>query len=195
MAHETPSSNTSSLKSIKDMGLCGLGNLIKLLPTGTAFMFHFLNPLLTNNGDCNLGNRLLSQALIGLCGLSCFLSTFTDSYSDLEGSIHYGIATTTGLWPSGDGSVDLSKYKLQVADFVHAILSFSVFMVVSLLDSNTAQCLYPKYAKDSEDMLKVVPAIAGLVSGLIFTVFPNKRHGIGYPFDSNIYEESPKLES
>lgn len=195
MAYKTTLSNTSPLNSIKDVAISGVGNLIKLLPTGTVFMFHFLNPFLTDNGDCESSNKFLSETLIGLCGLSCFVSTFTDSYMDLEGSVHYGIATPTGLWPSGDGSADLSKYKLRIGDFIHAIFSLMVFLVVSLLDPNTMECFYPKFAKDAEDMRKVLPAMAGAVSGIMFTMFPNKRHGIGYPFDNNYCDESSKVEN
>ncbi|KAK4780600.1 hypothetical protein SAY87_016706 [Trapa incisa] len=195
MAHKTSLINRSLLKSIKDAGLSGLGNLIKLLPTGSVFMFHFLNPLLSNNGDCESEYKLPIQVFISICGLSCFVSTFTDSYMDLEGSVHYGIATPTGLWPSGDGSVDLSKYKLQISDFVHAFLSLGVYLVVTLLDFETMRCFYQNFVKDEEDMVKILPAIAGIVSGTVFTMFPIKRHGIGYPFDGNNYEASSKMES
>ncbi|KAI8566143.1 hypothetical protein RHMOL_Rhmol02G0016700 [Rhododendron molle] len=74
--------------------LSGLGKLIKVLPTGTVFLFHFLSPVLTNNGDCknNINKYYLSIALLGVCGLSCFFSTFTDSYEDSNGITHYGFA-------------------------------------------------------------------------------------------------------
>ncbi|KAK4759183.1 hypothetical protein SAY87_022314 [Trapa incisa] len=183
MAQETTLRNTIPLKRIKDAGLSGLGNFVKLLPTGTIFMFHFLNPLLSNNGDCEKEYEVPIKAFIGFCGISCFISTFTDSYVDLEGLVHCGIVTPAGLWPSGDGSVDLSKYKLRIMDFIHAFLSLGVFLVLTLLDSETVRCFYQKYAKDGNNVLKLVPAIAGVVSGIMFTTLKNNRHGIGYPFD------------
>ena len=70
--------------------LTGFGNLIKLLPTGTVFLYQFLNPVLTNNGNCHVSNKYMSGALIGLCGLSCFFSSFTDSYTGTDGMTHYG---------------------------------------------------------------------------------------------------------
>lgn len=47
----------------------GVGDLIKLLPSGTVFLFQFLSPLLTNNGQCHTVNkyactRSLAQILI-----------------------------------------------------------------------------------------------------------------------------------
>ncbi|KAE8670383.1 hypothetical protein F3Y22_tig00112159pilonHSYRG00377 [Hibiscus syriacus] len=124
-----------SSTSISDRTLTGLGNLIKLLPTGTVFVFQFLNPVLTNYGHCSPVNKVLTSILIALCGFSCAFSCFTDSYEDGDGRVHYGIAIVNGLWPSS-GSVGLSKYKLRVGDFVHVFFSVIVFAVLSLLDSN-----------------------------------------------------------
>jgi hypothetical protein len=38
----------------------GVGNLVKLLPTGTVFLFQYLSPVVTNNGHCNTINKYLS---------------------------------------------------------------------------------------------------------------------------------------
>jgi len=35
----------------------GVGDLIKLLPSGTVFLFQFFSPLLTNNGQCHTINK------------------------------------------------------------------------------------------------------------------------------------------
>ncbi|KAJ6430973.1 hypothetical protein OIU84_018476 [Salix udensis] len=127
--------------SLPQKTFSGVGNLIKLLPTGTVFLFQFLNPVVTNNGRCHAVNKYLSGILIGLCGFSCCFSCFTDSYKGSDGLTHYGIATMKGLWPSSGSSVDLSSYKLRVGDFAHAFFSLIVFSVVSLLDSNTVGVL------------------------------------------------------
>lgn len=160
--------------------LTGVGNLIKLLPTGTVFAFQFLNPVLTNNGQCHPINKYLTSFLITVCGLSCCFASFTDSYTDNEGNVHYGVATTKGLWPSSS-TEDLSSYKLCFGDFVHAFFSLVVFAVVSLLDPNTVECLYPSFESTQKALLMAMPPVIGAISGGVFVMFPNKRHGIGYP--------------
>ncbi|KAJ9154416.1 hypothetical protein P3X46_027751 [Hevea brasiliensis] len=176
----------SAKKSIQDITFTGFGNLIKLLPTGTVFVFQFLNPVLTNNGHCHTINKYLSGILIGLCGFSCAFSSFTDSYVGSDGIIHYGIATMKGLWPStNSGSVNLSSYKLQFGDFVHAFFSLIVFAVLSLLDTNTVECFYPSFESSEKTLLMMLPPVIGAISGSVFMLFPNKRHGIGYPPSSS----------
>jgi len=171
--------------SIQDKTFSGVGNLVKLLPTGTVFMFQFLNPVLTNNGQCHTVNKYLSGILMGLCGFSCCFSCFTDSYRGSDGWTHYGIATMKGLRPSSDSSagssVDLSSYKLRVGDFAHAFFSLIVFAVLSLLDRNTVKCFNPSFESTEKVLLMVLPPAIGAVSGTVFMLFPNKRHGIGYP--------------
>ncbi|XP_030515392.1 protein DMP2-like [Rhodamnia argentea] len=179
-------SNGSTLRGIGDATFASLGNLIKLLPTGTVFMFQFLSPVLTNNGHCHTFNKYLSGLLVGACGFSCGFSCFTDSYTGSDGLIHYGIATGKGLWPSSASeSVDLSKYKLRAGDFVHALLSTMVFAVVTLLDPNTMECFYPSFESKQKVLLMTLPPVIGAASSAVFMAFPNKRHGIGYPPSSD----------
>ncbi|GFQ03606.1 hypothetical protein PHJA_002504400 [Phtheirospermum japonicum] len=179
------SSKSNNPVSMSQSTLTGIGNLIKLLPTGTVFLFQFLNPLLTNNGQCHTINKYLSGILITLCGFSCCFASFTDSYTDSQGNIHYGIATRNGLWPnsSRDSSAkDLSAYKLRLGDFVHAFFALVVFGVVSLLDPNSVECFYPSFESTQKILLMVLPPAIGTVASSIFVLFPNNRHGIGYPF-------------
>ncbi|KAK8709782.1 hypothetical protein V6N13_060784 [Hibiscus sabdariffa] len=185
MAKSSSKIASSSSTSLSDKTFTGLGNLIKLLPTGTVFVFQFLNPVLTNYGHCSPVNKVLTSILIAFCGFSCAFSCFTDSYKDSDGMVHYGIATVNGLWPSsGSGSVDLSKYKLRIGDFVHAFFSVVVFAVLSLLDSNTVQCFYPSFESTEKVLLMALPPVIGAISGSVFMMFPNTRHGIGYPSTS-----------
>ncbi|POO02351.1 hypothetical protein TorRG33x02_021350 [Trema orientale] len=179
----TSKTKTTSSSGIKDKTFSGVGNLIKLLPTGTVFVFQFLNPVLTNNGSCSVVNKSLDAVLIALCGLSCCFASFTDSYTDSDGNIHYGIVTAAGIWPSPDSgsSVDLSKYKLRLGDFVHAFFSLTVFAVLALLDSNTVRCFYPEFESEQKILLQVLPPVIGAISGGVFMLFPNSRHGVGYP--------------
>ncbi|KAK4425790.1 protein DMP2 [Sesamum alatum] len=175
-----PSHARTPTQTITQATLTGLGNLIKLLPTGTVFMFQFLNPVFTNNGHCYTVNKYLSAILIVVCGLSCWVASFTDSYTDSQGNTHYGIATTKGLLP-GSPTQDLSGYKLRLGDFVHAFFALIVFAVVALLDPNTVGCFYPSFESTQKALLMALPPAIGAASGVIFVVFPNNRHGIGYP--------------
>ncbi|KAJ1697666.1 hypothetical protein LUZ63_006178 [Rhynchospora breviuscula] len=170
--------------SIGDKAFQGLADLVQLLPTGTVFLFQFLNPLLTNSGQCTMTNKVLSGALLFGCSFFCCFTTFTDSYIGTDGKLYYGIVTRKGLWPFSDpnaGSVDLSRYKLQFGDFVHAFLSLAVFGVIAALDSNTVSCFDPALLVHQKLMLQVLPPVIGSLSSSVFMVFPCTRHGIGYP--------------
>ncbi|GMH08337.1 hypothetical protein Nepgr_010177 [Nepenthes gracilis] len=162
-------------------GSSGLGSLLKLLPTGTVFAFEFLSPVLSNNGSCSHVNKILTAVLIGCCGLTCALSCFTDSYTDGK-KTYYGVATTKGLWTSSsDEKRNDPRYKLEPGDFVHALLSAMVFAAVAVLDSNT------------NTLVAALPVVVGAVASLVFTFFPSKRHGIGYPPSSSSSEETDKV--
>ncbi|XP_048136175.1 protein DMP2-like isoform X3 [Rhodamnia argentea] len=175
------SSTTTSSSSTTSSAYTGLGNIIKLLPTGTVFLFHFLNPLLTNNGQCHTYNKYLSAILIAVCGLSCCIASFTDSYKGSDGSTHYGVATTKGIWPSSSSSNSLSGHKLQFSDFVHAFLSVIIFAVLALLDTNTVKCFYPSFETTEKTLIMVLPTVIGSISSTVFTLFPSTRNGVGYP--------------
>ncbi|CAN6925151.1 hypothetical protein Bca4012_090104 [Brassica carinata] len=82
-------------------------------------------------------------------------------------------------------SKDLSSYRLRVGDFVHAFFTLIVFSVISLLDANTVNCFYPGFGSTGKIFLMVLPPVVGVISGIIFTVFPSKRHVIGNPSENN----------
>ncbi|KAL5541746.1 hypothetical protein UlMin_009456 [Ulmus minor] len=190
-ASKSKSKTQKNSNTIKNKTFNGVGNLIKLLPTGTVFLFQFLNPVLTNNGSCKTLNKYLDSTLIALCGFSCCFASFTDSYTGGDGATHYGIATKNGIWPApSSGTVDQSKYKLRFGDFVHAFFSVIVFAVLALLDSNTVRCFYPEFESTEKILLQVLPPVIGVVSGTVFMVFPNNRHGIGYPTSDDTSQES-----
>ncbi|KAK8510946.1 hypothetical protein V6N13_091250 [Hibiscus sabdariffa] len=184
MANSNTSSSPNS--SISGKTLSGFGNLVKLLPTGTVFIFQFLNPVLTNTGECSLPNKVLTSILIALCGIACAFSCFTDSYKGGDGSVQYGIVTVNGLWLfSGSGTVDLSSYKLRLGDFVHAFFALNVFAALSLLDTDTVRCFYPSFESTNKTLLVTLSPVIGVISGTVFMAFPNSRHGLGYPPSSS----------
>ncbi|GLT42039.1 hypothetical protein SLA2020_160620 [Shorea laevis] len=187
---------SSSSDSIPGKAFTGVGNIIKLLPTGTVFLFQFLSPVVTNNGHCHYVNKVLTSILLAVCGFSCAFSSFTDSFKGSDGMTHYGVVTKKGLWPAPSSeSVDLSSYRLRVGDFVHAFLSVAVFAVLALLDANTVDCFYPTFESKEKILLMALPPAVGAVSGTVFTLFPNKRHGIGYPYSRDDNDNSTTTRS
>ncbi|OWM78533.1 protein DMP2-like [Punica granatum] len=178
-------SSSSSSSSSSSTAFSSIGDLIKLLPAGTVFLFQYLSPITTNNGTCSATNKVLTSILIAVCGISCLISSFTDSYTGSDGSTHYGIATFSGLWPSSSSSssssssTSLSSYRLRFKDFVHALTAVIIFAILSLLDTNTVKCFYPSFLTTKENIIKVLPIVIGSMSSTLFVLFPSSRNGIG----------------
>uniref|UniRef100_A0A7N2R644 Uncharacterized protein n=2 Tax=Quercus lobata TaxID=97700 RepID=A0A7N2R644_QUELO len=115
-----------------------------------------------------------------MCGLSCFITSFTDSYED-NGKTHYGFATTAKdkLWPSPkDKKVKVDP--LGFKDFVHGFLAVFVYGVIVCLDRNTVDCFYPLSESQHRALLVVLPPVVGVISSVVLLIFPNNRRGIGY---------------
>ncbi|KAE9452551.1 hypothetical protein C3L33_15554, partial [Rhododendron williamsianum] len=163
-------------------------HLANLLPTGSVLAFQLLSPIFTNEGECDAVSRSLTAGLIVLCGLSCILLSFTDSFKDKKGNICYGFATTRGMWVI-DGSETLppeeaAKYRLKFIDFMHAFMSILVFSAVALFDQNVVNCFYPRPSDEAKEVLASLPIGIGVVCSMLFVVFPTQRHGIGFPVTS-----------
>ncbi|KAL0690437.1 hypothetical protein Bca4012_090115 [Brassica carinata] len=89
----------------------------------------------------------MSSILVALCSFSCVFSCFTDCFKGTDGSRKYGTVTKKGLWTYADpGSVDLSKYKIRIADFVHAVFVVSVFGTLVLLDRKVTERSTPSFS-------------------------------------------------
>ncbi|XP_059626212.1 protein DMP6-like [Cornus florida] len=164
-------------------------HLANLLPTGSVLAFQLLSPIFTNQGECDWVSRSLTAGLIALCGLSCFLLCFTDSFKDKNGNVCYGFATFRGLWLI-DCSANLppendAKYRLQVMDFIHAFVSILVFGAVALFDQDVVNCFYPMPSDETKELLTAMPVGIGVICSMLFVVFPTKRHGIGFPLTAN----------
>lgn len=169
-----------------DKSLESLAKLVKLLPTATVLVFNVLSPAFTNEGHCQKVNKIITACLLAFCALSCYFSTFTDSFRVEDGKLYYGIATKNGLWIffgalNKTSPVDLSAYRLRFADFVHAVLSVVVFATVALMNTNIAHCFYPSLSNDKKALVMALPGSVGFASSVVFLLFPSKRHGIGYP--------------
>ncbi|KAF3948068.1 hypothetical protein CMV_025885 [Castanea mollissima] len=172
--------SSSTQKTIQDKTLSGLENLNRVLPTGTIFLYQLLSRVLTNYGQCSKTiYNYLTATLVGMGGLSCFITSFTDNYED-NGKIHYGFATTKGkLWPSPK-DMTLPAKTLGFEDFVHGFLAVFVFVVVVCLDRNTVDCFYPLPESHHRASLEVLPQVVGAISSVVLLYFPNNRRGIGY---------------
>lgn len=164
-------------------------HLANLLPTGTVLTFQLLSPVFSNQGECDAVSRFMTAALVALCGLSCFLSSFTDSFRDNNGNVCYGFATIRGLWVI-DGSATIppelaSEYRLKFIDFAHALMSILVFSAVALFDQNVVSCFYPAPSSEAQEVLTALPVGIGVICSFLFVVFPTQRHGIGFPLSAS----------
>ncbi|KAL2630949.1 hypothetical protein R1flu_015635 [Riccia fluitans] len=163
-------------------------NLVTLLPTGTFVAFSVLVPIITNGGNCHVGEKIASGIVVAVFAFFCAFSTFTDSFVTSDGTIWYGIVTTKGLWnfffpaaeiPGLEGTVYVgqgNKYKLKLADFYISTLSVISFCSLTLLCTPLTDCFYPGVPSN---LLKSVPIPVNFVVGLLFAFAPPARHGIG----------------
>ncbi|KAJ0240682.1 Protein DMP6 [Hirschfeldia incana] len=159
-------------------------HLANLLPTGTVLAYQILSPIFTNAGSCSFASRFMTATLVFICGFSCFMLSFTDSYKDLNGNSCYGFATFNGFWII-DGSATLpperaSTYKLRFIDFAHAIMSFLVFGAVVMFDQNAVKCFIPEPSAEEAEILTALPVGIGVFCSMLFATFPTTRHGIGF---------------
>ncbi|KAG6750547.1 hypothetical protein POTOM_045043 [Populus tomentosa] len=182
-------------------------NLANLLPTGTVLAAEALIPSFTNNGECTLANEYLTLGIIVCCSLSCFLSSFTDSFTGKDGKMYYGIATWNSFYVFNDiDSTDgagreefndiesthgagrketinkecLAACSITFIDFVHAFTSLTVFLVFALSNSNVQNCFFPKAGPNEKALIMNLPLGAGFLASFLFMLFPTKRRGIGY---------------
>ncbi|TVU37509.1 hypothetical protein EJB05_10825, partial [Eragrostis curvula] len=178
---------TSPAGVMADATFKSIGDVLKLLPTATVIVYEVLNPIVTNTGDCHVANKVVTPILLALCAFFCAFSAFTDSYVGADGKVKYGLVTPRGLLPFNDGDAasrgrDFSKYRLRLADFVHAAFAVAVFAAVALLaDANTVACFYPALKEQQKKVVMALPVVVGAVASVVFVVFPSTRHGIGYP--------------
>ena len=130
-------------KNAVDKTSMSIANLVKLFSTTTVLAFQILSPILTNRGHCCSVNKYLTDFLLGICRISCFLDSFTNSYRAEDETLYYEIVTRRRMWrinPEIRRTMDLSSYKLKFLDFVHAVLSVLVFASVALMDPNIVGC-------------------------------------------------------
>ncbi|GMP74752.1 hypothetical protein CsSME_00032074 [Camellia sinensis var. sinensis] len=147
-------------------------HLANLLPTGSVLTFQILSPVFTHEGKCcSFISQSMTLCFLGICGLSCFLVCFTDSFKDERGKVQYGLATWRGLWVI-DGSVTIPAE--EAAKCI-------VFSAVALFDQNVVKCFYSNPSDEAKELLETLPIGVGVICSRLFVAFPTNRHGIGFP--------------
>ncbi|KAM5588132.1 protein DMP6 [Rosa sericea] len=193
LLHDTPALEIDEKRTLIQRAINqtfqSTAHLANLLPTGTVLAFQLLAPIFTNQGNCDSVSRAMTAGLVGLCGASCFLLSFTDSCRDKKGNVCYGFATFKGLWVI-DGSATLApdvaaNFKLKFIDFLHAFMSILVFGAVALFDQNVVNCFYPTPSDKAQEVLTSLPVAIGVFCSMLFVVFPTKRHGISFPLSAS----------
>ncbi|XP_055961456.1 protein DMP4-like [Mercurialis annua] len=184
---DTEENKTQVHKAISQTFL-STAHLANNLPTGTVLAYQLLAPIFSNQGKCDSVSRIMTAGLVTICGLSCLLSNFTDSFRDKKGKVCYGLATINGLWVI-DASATLppelaAYYKLRFIDFMHAIMSALVFAALVLFDQNTMNCFCPTPTAEKREIFTKLPVGIGMISSMLFLVFPTTRHGIGFPLSA-----------
>ncbi|XP_054777515.1 protein DMP6-like [Prosopis cineraria] len=184
-----PEAERSLIQKAMNQTFQSSAHLANLLPTGSVLAFQLLSPIFTNLGICDSVSRFMTAGLVALCGASCFLLCFTDSFRDYKGNICYGFATFNGLWVI-DGSTTLplelaAKYRLRFIDFMHAVMSVLVFAAIAMFDQNVVNCFFPEPSNQTQEVLTSLPVGIGVICSMLFVVFPTHRHGIGFPLSTN----------
>ncbi|KAK7362789.1 hypothetical protein VNO77_04911 [Canavalia gladiata] len=185
---EVPEAERSLAQRAISQTFQSTAHLANLLPTGTVLSFQLLSPIVTNQGNCDSVSKFMTATLVALCGASCFLLCFSDSFRDEKGNVCYGFATFRGLWVI-DGSTTIppelgTKYRVQFIDVLHAVMSILVFAAVALFDQNVINCFFPSPSKETREVLTVLPIGIGVLGSMLFVAFPTQRHGIGFPLSA-----------
>ncbi|KAI3945487.1 hypothetical protein MKW92_027201 [Papaver armeniacum] len=154
------------------------------LPTGTLLTFEMIIPSVAGNElSCTSVRATMMIILLCLCGASCFFFHFTDSFKGPNGKVYYGYVTPRGLAVfKPDLEVHTpkdEKYELKFSDFVHALMSVTVFAAIVAGDRRVTDCLFRKHVKEIDEAMESVPLIVGVICSGLYLVFPNTRYGIG----------------
>ncbi|CAL5183488.1 unnamed protein product [Lathyrus oleraceus] len=186
---EVPEAERNLIQKAISSTFQSTAHLANLLPTGTVLAFQLLSPIFTNIGNCDSVSKSMTSVLVTLCGASCFLLNFTDSFRDSKGNICYGFATFKGLWII-DGSTKLppqvsEKYRIRFIDFMHAMMSILVFAAIALFDQNVVNCFFPEPSNEIQEILTALPVAIGVFCSMLFVAFPTERHGIGFPLSTS----------
>uniref|UniRef100_A0A2N9H420 DUF679 domain-containing protein n=1 Tax=Fagus sylvatica TaxID=28930 RepID=A0A2N9H420_FAGSY len=180
-SHTTMFTTSNPKKPQKKTVANTAANLANLLPTGTVLVFQALTSSLANtNGKCHEINKYHIGFLIAICAVTCFFSSFTDSFQDGDEKLYYGFATFKGFWVvnvdiNKDLKDKLKKHKIKFKDYVHAFGSLIVFLIFAFSSSDVLHCFFPDGGGENEySMVLYLPVVAGVLSSFIVFHFPNR---------------------
>ncbi|XP_073306592.1 protein DMP7-like [Primulina huaijiensis] len=162
--------------------LSGTARLNVLLPTATILAFTIFAPLLTNDGKCTTLDRWLMGFFLAFSAASCVFFSFTDSFRSATGRLYYGVATFGGIRTFGGGHIRPcvpSDFRLRWGDMFHATLAPFAFLAFALFHSDVLSCYHLALPRK---FVNIVPLVVGFVTSVLFSLFPSRRRGIGYPF-------------
>ncbi|KAJ8503958.1 hypothetical protein OPV22_004844 [Ensete ventricosum] len=173
-----------------DKVLSPAANLAQLLPTGTVLAFQALAPSFTHRGACYASNKYLISVFIALSAVSCAFFSITDSLVGADNKLYYGVATLRSLYVfnyTGASEEErrrvfgnLEQYRLRPLDCVHAVFTVLVFLTIAFGDAMVQNCLFRDAGPNTTELLVNLPLAAGVVSTLVFMLFPTSRKGIGF---------------
>ncbi|KAI5076928.1 hypothetical protein GOP47_0008993 [Adiantum capillus-veneris] len=175
------------------------GHLTNLLPTGTLLFFQFLLPIMSNGGDCAGSGfsiyPVMTIILLIACGVWCFLLSFTDTVKGPNGKLYHGVATPCGLWlPARSAQVfaasRLSRFHLCPLDFLHALLSLSVFTAVALFTPDVTACILPNSELIPTQLQNTLPLVVGFVASFLCILFPSPRRSFDQPLLERLVDAS-----
>lgn len=155
--------------------------LSNFLPTGTTLIFNTILPTIYRGGQCSPLSTIMMHVLLGLCVAICFFSQFTDSFPGPDKKPIYGFVLPSGLKVfNPDPAVQVptnSKYKMEFADYVHALLSVVVFLAIAFSDQRVIDCLLPQKTEEVHQVMDTLVLIVAFVCSSLFLLFPVTRHG------------------
>ncbi|XP_044431806.1 protein DMP3-like [Triticum aestivum] len=192
-----PAAAAGPASKATDKVMSSAAKLTQLLPTGTLLAYQALSPSFTNHGKCEASNQWLTTALVIILAALCILFSFTDSVLGRDQKLYYGVATPRGcktLVEAGFNVFNFSdeeeklkwtpaefrRLRIRPLDFLHAIFTALVFLIVALSDVRLQNCFFPNAGRNTTELLKNLPLGIAFLSSFVFIVFPTKRKGIGY---------------
>ncbi|MCO5597578.1 hypothetical protein L7F22_051657 [Adiantum nelumboides] len=195
-AHMHEEEEARIIKAI-NLSVKSAGHLTNLLPTGTLLFFQFLLPILSNGGNCT-GSPIYGVAtviLLLVCGVWCFFLSFTDTIKGPNGKLYHGVAMPRGLWlPARSRQVfaasRLSRFRVCPLDFLHAVLSLSVFAAVALFTPNVVACILPNLDLIPTQLQNTLPLVVGFVASFLCILFPSPRRSFDQPLLDRLVDVS-----
>ncbi|XP_054800167.1 protein DMP9-like [Prosopis cineraria] len=107
--------------------------------------------------QCSSLSTVMMKVVLGLCTTICFFTQFHRQLPRPRRQLVYGFVLPNGLKvfkPDPDVQVPKDdKYRLEFADFVHAVLSVVVFLAIAFSDQRVIDCLFPRKADDVHNVM------------------------------------------